>query len=223
VILAAALLVLLGLGLFVAGVLTGTTALYWGCVAACVVAAVLLVAARRQLTAVARTAEAADADPTGATATTAAGRRTSVPSATTDRPARGIGAPANADATEPPEPAEGTGPAAGASAAGVAATARPGEHTAPEGLAAPGEEADPGVEDVEVTDLLLVLDLKDEVLVVDEHPRYHVAGCSWLRGRTTIPLPLDEARTDGFTPCAVCTPDRTLAEQVRARRAAGSS
>jgi hypothetical protein len=57
--------------------------------------------------------------------------------------------------------------------------------------------------------------------VVDEHPRYHVAGCRWLAGRETIPLPLDEARTDGFTPCAVCSPDRTLAERARARKHAG--
>jgi enoyl-CoA hydratase/carnithine racemase len=48
VILAAGLLVLLGLGLFVGGVLTGATALYWGCVAACVVAAGLLLVARRR-------------------------------------------------------------------------------------------------------------------------------------------------------------------------------
>ena len=74
------------------------------------------------------------------------------------------------------------------------------------------------MEEVEVTDLLIVVDLKDEVLVVDEHPRYHVAECKWLAGRETIPLPLDEARTDGFTPCAVCSPDRTLAERARAGR-----
>ena len=43
-ILAAGLLVLVGLGLFVAGVVTGATALYWACVAVCVVAAVLLIA-----------------------------------------------------------------------------------------------------------------------------------------------------------------------------------
>ena len=53
---------------------------------------------------------------------------------------------------------------------------------------------------------------------MDEHPRYHVAELRWLAGRETIPLPLDEARTDGFTPCAVCSPDRTLAERARARR-----
>ena len=85
--------------------------------------------------------------------------------------------------------------------------------------AQPEDLPDPDVEDVEVTDLLLVVDLKDEVLVLDEHPRYHLAGCVHLRGRTPIPLPHDEARTDGFTPCAVCEPDHTLAEQVRARKA----
>jgi hypothetical protein len=74
---------------------------------------------------------------------------------------------------------------------------------------------------VEVTDLLLVVDLRDEVLVVDEHPRYHVAGCSWLTGRTAVSLPLDEARTDGFTPCGRCTPDRRIAQLERARRAGG--
>ena len=47
-ILAAAVLILLGLGLFVAGVMTGEEIFYWGCVAACVVAAVLLFLARRQ-------------------------------------------------------------------------------------------------------------------------------------------------------------------------------
>jgi hypothetical protein len=74
---------------------------------------------------------------------------------------------------------------------------------------------------VEVTDLLLVVDLRDEVLVVDEHPRYHVAGCPWLAGRTAVPLPLDQARTDGFTPCGWCTPDRHLAQVERVRRAEG--
>jgi hypothetical protein len=63
------------------------------------------------------------------------------------------------------------------------------------------------------------VDLTDEVFVVDEHPRYHLGGCAHLLGREAIPLPLDEARTDGFTPCAVCAPDRHLAERERGRRA----
>ena len=83
--------------------------------------------------------------------------------------------------------------------------------------------AEPGVEEVEVTDLLLVVDLTDEVLVVDEHPRYHLAACRHLRGRTAIPLPLDEARTDGFTPCATCAPDRNLADRERARKHAAGN
>jgi hypothetical protein len=183
VILAAALLVLVGAGLFVAGLLTGVSVLYWACVAACVVAAVLLIAARRTM-------------PPAASAPAA------------ERPEATAAVPA-----EPPAPAEPAAaelvaePAAGATAATV--TSAPPE---------PDGQEDPPAEEVEVTDLLLIVDLKDEVLVVDEHPRYHVAGCSWLGSRTTIPLPADEARTDGFTPCAVCSPDRTLAQRARERK-----
>jgi hypothetical protein len=178
VILAAGLLVLVGLGLFVGGLLTGETTLYWGCVAVCVVAAVLLFVARRQL---GRAPGGAPTPPAGAK--------------------QGGTSPPAAEATAPP-------PGAGTSAEPASAGAH----------GRPGELGDPPVEEVEVTDLLMVVDLKDEVLVVDEHPRYHVAGCSYLAGRTTIPLPLDEARTDGFTPCAVCAPDRTLAQRARERR-----
>ncbi|SDE96851.1 hypothetical protein SAMN05660485_02314 [Blastococcus fimeti] len=74
-----------------------------------------------------------------------------------------------------------------------------------------------------MTDLLLVVDLRDEVLVVDEHPRYHVAGCRHLAGRETIPLPVDEAKSDGFTPCGTCRPDATLADRVRAKRTASEN
>jgi hypothetical protein len=160
----AAGLLLAGLALFVAGILTGTTALYWACVAACLVAAVLIFRVWRQLD--------------------------TPPSATADGPSAPAGLPD-----------------AGRSAvvAGQSSTT-------------PAEPADPPVEEVEVTDLLLVVDLEDEVLVIDEHPRYHLAGCVHVAGRTTIPLPLDEARTDGFTPCAVCAPDSTLAERARRRK-----
>ncbi|HEV7189152.1 MAG TPA: hypothetical protein VGN28_14770 [Blastococcus sp.] len=187
-IVAAGLLVLLGLGLFVAGIVTGVTVLYWACVAACVVAAVLLVLVRRQ----------------GAT-----------PAAATVRePATGPAAtPPTGEAGEPgPVQATARRETAGAPDAPVPARAEAADTPTAE------ETPDPGVEEVEVTDLLVVVDLTDEVLVVDEHPRYHVAECGWLAGRETIPLPLDEARTDGFTPCAVCSPDRTLAERARSRQ-----
>ncbi|MCA0143565.1 hypothetical protein [Blastococcus sp. LR1] len=165
-ILAAGALVLVGLGLFLAGLSTGITALYWGCVVACVAAAAVLVAARRQISARAAASKAPAQVPVAA------------------------GNVAAAPAAEP-----------------VAAEPVP-----------PLEVEDPPVEDVEVTDLLVIVDLKDEVLVVDEHPRYHVAGCPWVGPRPTIPLPLDEARTDGFTPCGACRPDRTIAGRARASR-----
>jgi Na+-transporting methylmalonyl-CoA/oxaloacetate decarboxylase gamma subunit len=177
VIVAAAALLLLGLALFVAGVLTGLTVLYWLCVAVCAVSAVMIALARRRISAPAR--GDGKADPASPTAAADALPADALP----------------ADAAEP----------------AAAATS--------EGGAGPEELPDPPVEDVEVTDLLLVVDLKDEVLVLDEHPRYHLEGCVHLRGRTPIPLPVQEARTDGFTPCGVCEPDRNLAARARARRA----
>jgi len=84
-------------------------------------------------------------------------------------------------------------------------------------------DGEPAEEEVEVTDLLLVIDLTDEVVVVDEHPRYHLAGCSQTAGAEEIPLPLVEARQDGFTACGVCCPDQHLAAAERSRRAAAKS
>ena len=219
-ILAAGLLVLVGLGLFLAGVWTGTTTFYWACVAVCVPAFVLLVAARRRIT----RAEAALPGSRSA----ATGTRAAPPSA----PAT-AGSPA--DTEQPANGTEVSASAAGATAAGGTVAgptpedAEPGAEPAPTGAHAarrtpssvsltPETLADPPIEDVEVTDLLLIVDLKDEVVVVDEHPRYHLAGCRFLTGRTGIPLPMDEARVDGFTPCALCAPDRHLADRERARK-----
>ena len=190
-ILAAGLLVLAGLGLFVGGLATGTTSYYWGCVACCAVAAVLLIAVRlRPGSRVAPAAGEAPAKPV---------RRAEAPTVT----------PAAARESDTATPTAAADPAAD--------PARPAAAATPD-VAPSGEE--PGEEDVEVTDLLMVVDLRDQVLVVDEHPRYHLADCRWLRGRATIPLPVAEARSDGFTPCGVCSPDRHLADLARARKAA---
>jgi hypothetical protein len=62
----------------------------------------------------------------------------------------------------------------------------------------------------------LVAGLDDEVLVVDELPRYHLAGCRSLNATAVIPLPAREAVELGFTPCAWCTPDRSLSARHRA-------
>ncbi len=84
------------------------------------------------------------------------------------------------------------------------------------------DSAEPGEEPTDAADLLIVSDLGVEVRVVDEHPHYHLAKCTWLSGKSTIPLPVSEARSLGFTPCARCGPDATLAAQHRASKRATS-
>jgi hypothetical protein len=226
VIVAAGLLVLVGLGLFVAGVLTGVTALYWACVGVCVVAAVLLFLARRQLRTTApaappatRPASAPGATSTGATSTGA----TSTGATSTGATSTGRhGGSADASGTVVPAATQGNGAVPPEQAAPAAPTTPATHADLGEPSRATAEAGEPPVEEVEVTDLLLVVDLRDEVLVVDEHPRYHVAGCRHLAGRDSIPLPVDEAKTDGFTPCGTCRPDATLADRVRAQRAEGN-
>jgi hypothetical protein len=78
--------------------------------------------------------------------------------------------------------------------------------------------AEPGEEDTDAADLLVVAELDVQVRVLDEHPRYHLARCPWVGDRTSLPLPLREARELGFTPCSVCTPDRKLAAYEREHR-----
>src|SRR5207248_7765494 len=46
-----------------------------------------------------------------------------------------------------------------------------------------------------------------EVMVVDGRPEYHQTGCSRLAGLEAEPIPLSQAREDGFTPCPVCAPE----------------
>ncbi|GAA3435724.1 hypothetical protein [Kutzneria kofuensis] len=80
------------------------------------------------------------------------------------------------------------------------------------------DQQEPAEEDTDAADALVVSELTDEVLVLDERPRYHLAACGWLGERPTIPLPVGEARQLGFTPCALCTPDATLAAAARAAK-----
>ncbi len=79
----------------------------------------------------------------------------------------------------------------------------------------PDQATEPAEEDTDAADLLVVADLSDEIRVLDEQPRYHLAACSWLDGRPSLGLPISEARQLGFTPCAVCRPDSTLAAKKR--------
>jgi hypothetical protein len=262
VITAAALLVLVALGLFIWGIATGATALYWACVVVSAVAAVVLLVAFLRMRRVAPAGEGRTAVPERAAQRTAPAHRglpeqQSAPAAADwsapARRAQADAAAADVPAADAPAASSGAHAAArhggesahvtgygargpGSSPSDTTDGALPGPASPPSAdapveqragaveAAPPADGAeDPPVEEVEVTDLLLVLDLRDDVLVVDEHPRYHLAGCPWLSGRTTVPLPVDEARTDGFTPCGVCAPDRGLAERERGRRAARGS
>ncbi|SNS47191.1 hypothetical protein SAMN06893096_104264 [Geodermatophilus pulveris] len=261
---AAGLLVLVGLALFLGGVVTGSEGLYWACVAVCGVAAAVLVvgwvraprgpgpapgpapgaapAVEDDTTADSTAADstaadgmAADTTPqpavtlAGATALRAEPPLAAAPpaqgppaQAPPAAPARGHAAHAAADDpdddVDDPAPDEQTDEEADEEADDEVPRRR-GAHEA-RGATVDPRSGEPGEEDVEVTDLLLVVDLADEVLVVDEHPRYHVAGCPTLDGRATVPLPMVEARTDGFTPCAACRPVRHLADVERSRRRA---
>lgn len=78
----------------------------------------------------------------------------------------------------------------------------------------PGD-GDPGEEKSDAADVQIVSELDIEIVVVDEYPRYHLTDCEWLASRDTIPLGIGEARQLGFTPCALCTPDATIAERHR--------
>ena len=77
-------------------------------------------------------------------------------------------------------------------------------------------DVEPGEEDTDAADVLVVSELDAEVVVLDERPRYHLAACRWVGDRATLPLPVREARQLGFNPCAVCTPDAILAARQRA-------
>lgn len=76
----------------------------------------------------------------------------------------------------------------------------------------------PDEEETDAADLLIVCELDDQVIVVDEHPRYHLSECRWLRDRDVIPIAVSEARELGFTPCARCGPDAKLAARARDER-----
>lgn len=86
----------------------------------------------------------------------------------------------------------------------------------------PEPDGEPPIEDVPVRDALRVAQLADEVVVLDGHPRYHLADCPIVAeagaAAGAFPLAVSVARRGGFTPCAVCAPDRTLLARSQARR-----
>ena len=60
--------------------------------------------------------------------------------------------------------------------------------------AAEGEDVEPPEESRDPSVAALVAQLPDEVVVVDEQPRYHLGECRALAARSVIPLPVQEER-----------------------------
>jgi hypothetical protein len=83
----------------------------------------------------------------------------------------------------------------------------------PGGQEPAAREGEPTVEQSEPAAAALAATLEDEVVVIDEQPRYHVVGCDALTAHEPIPLPAREAVELGFTPCGWCRPNHTLAER----------
>ncbi len=188
-------LVLAALGLLVTALITASSLWAWVSIGLSVLAGLLLVAdwlRRRRRSA----APPAPATPAAPAISPPEAEAPDVPESpaeeeqTTLIPASGdLGDPA--DTPDPPEPE---------SAEEADASAE--TETKP--------DSDPGVEETPEADVAVLADLEDEVVVVDEHPRYHLRTCPWLGPRDTIPIGVGEARQLGFTPCDRCRPDATL-------------
>lgn len=207
-------LVLVALGLLVVSLVLGNGLFAWLSIVASVLAAValLLDIFRRRAGRGGRDAESGGQtgapEPASGAGAGGTAALTAEPSSET---ADGADQAVEEDGSEPGSATE-TGGAEGEETVSSAAETPEGE---------PADELDdvePGEEETDAADLLTVTDLDDQVVVVDERPRYHLEECGWLGDRATIPLPAREARDLGFTPCAVCTPDRVLAARSRTSR-----
>lgn len=181
--------VVLGCVFLVVSFLTENTAWAWGCIGACGLAAVVLVVDTIRRGRASNTVPSADTDPDAD-----AGHEISSGSA---RPIQMPG-PVVAEA-----PTQVLNPV-------VAEPPRRGD-------AVVSDDREPDEEDVDAADALAVGGLTDEVVVVDEHPRFHLSSCTWLRDKHTLALPINEAVDLGFTGCSRCRPSTALAAKSRAR------
>ncbi len=107
------------------------------------------------------------------------------------------------------------GPGAAATDTSTLPASDSAEPAEPDSPATEAESAEPDEEQTDAADVALVSEAEDQVVVIDERPRYHLITCAWLGSRRTIPLPVREARELGFSPCALCEPDATLVQQLR--------
>ena len=195
--------VLVGFALLVVSLITQNPLWAWGCIAACALSAgVLAVDARRRRRVRADgTAGVAAATPdsvlTGAAGAGLGAVSLAKNSSAENFPAQteSRSAPTMIQRTEPGQPAQSAEPA--------------------EAVQRTVVEAEPGEEDVDAADALVIAGVEHPVLVIDEHPRFHLHTCRSLAGKATLSLSAREALELGFTSCALCSPSRTLAALTR--------
>ncbi len=198
-------LLLVAVGLLVAALTTDHIALAWGSVAVSVAVAAMILARwrRRRDAPEIETGVLLDDEPVEEVE--------EVPGGQPAEPAPDI-----TSVEQPPQPTPVTVAEHAEPVAAATVSAAPDQDV---DLAEHDEPDEPGEEDTDAADLLVVYELADEVLVVDEHPRYHLARCPWPDHAQAERLPVREARELGFTPCDRCRPDTALARRHRAASA----
>lgn len=205
------LLILVAVGLLVAGVLSGSNVLIIASIVATVIAAVILILGVRQSASDEDEYDGGDADESGGSTL---GRGPSAGDGATRTPGKPGRSKGAADETGSPERG-GTMVGAGIPSQGrerdQADASEAAESVADEDDP-PGE---PAAQATSPSNAARIALMTSEVLVVDGRPRYHVGGCLHLAGRESEPLPVGEASGLGFTPCGLCKPDAVLLAEGR--------
>jgi hypothetical protein len=239
VIVGSLLLILVAVGLLVAGVLSSSNVLIIASIVATVIAAIVLILGVRQSANSADDEEdyddlEADEAEVSSGYRGASGRRNTPrgarpsdgdqPSERDDRVAADIGAAERgatmtekAPSSIPSQGRERHEPAP--SHGGVDGAGRLDQFEAPPAQFAPADSAsgidddppdEPSAEVTSPSNAARIAMLTSDVLVIDGRPRYHVSGCVHLLGRESEPLPVGEAMELGFSPCGMCEPDSAL-------------
>jgi hypothetical protein len=228
VIVGSLLLILVAVGLLVAGVLSGSNVLIILSILATVIAAVILIIGVRQ-SASDEDEDDGDDEPASASRSgrdsvvreSRAGARRSesyggAETETETTPAPGA-TMVDAMGSIPTQVRERDTDEAPTSVGSAGAESGTGPYEAAESVVEMDDDP-PGEPSAQVTspaDAAQIAPLSTEVLVVDGRPRYHLAGCVHLLGRDSEPLPVSEALELGFTPCGMCEPDSSLLAEAR--------
>ncbi len=234
------LLILVAVGLLVAGVLSGSNALIIACIVATAVAAVVLILGVRQsANGEDEESEYEGREPGGPEGQPGyrgapgqrdaqhgsrpqADRPGAVPGGSSrsgpDRAGEAVDGAAERGSTITEEAPSSTIPSQGGAGEFEAAEAEDHEARSTDAESgAPIDEDPPDEPSAQVTspsNAARIAAMTTEVLVIDGRPRYHVSGCVHLLGRDSEPLPVGEALELGFSPCGMCEADSVLLESA---------